>query len=150
MTNAACMAEDDLEIAALRQSSERWLRWLNAELLRRGDTPRSRLLGLWDALEDWFASEEFATSLLATGAMQMRRGPSHPVNAVIGMHRRALLELLVELAEAAGVANPANLAAQVQVLVDGAITGAVVDRQPTVARTGRRLTSLVLANGEPR
>jgi hypothetical protein len=45
------------------------------------------------------------------------------------------------------VANPASLAAQVQVLVEGAVTGAVVDREPTVARTGRTLTRLVLANG---
>jgi hypothetical protein len=141
------MAEDDFEIAALRQSSERWLLWLNAELVRRGDTPRSRLLGLWDALEDWFTTEEFTTSLLATGATELRSEPGHPAHAVIAMHRRALFELLLELAEAAGVANPASLAAQVQVLVEGAITGAVVDRQPAIARTGRRLTRLVLANG---
>jgi hypothetical protein len=38
-----------------------------------------------------------------------------------------------------------GLAAQLQVLVEGAIAGAVVDRQPAVARTGRRLTRLVLA-----
>ena len=147
MTYAAWMDDDSSEIAALTESSERWLRWLNAELLRRGDTPRSRLLGLWDALEDWFTSEEFTISLLASGAAELRGEPGHPAHAVIAMHRRALHALLVELAEAAGVPDPASLAAQVQVLVDGAITGAVVDRQPTVARTGRRLTRMVLANG---
>jgi hypothetical protein len=147
MTNAACMAEDDFQVAALRQSSERWFQWLNAELVRRGDTPRSRLLGLWDALEDWFATEEFATSLLASGAIELRSDPGHPAHAVIAMHRQALFDLLRDLADAAGVANPASLAAQVQVLVEGAVTGAVVDREPTVARTGRTLTRLVLANG---
>jgi hypothetical protein len=147
MTNAACMADDDFETAALRQSSERWLIWLNAELVRRGDTPRSRLLGLWDALEDWFTTEEFTTSLLATGATELRGEPGHPAHAVIATHRRALFDLLVELATAAGVANPASLATQVQVLVEGAITGAVVDREPAVARTGRTLTRLVLGNG---
>jgi hypothetical protein len=147
MTNAACMAEDDFEVAALRQSSERWLLWLHAELVRRGDTPRARLLAMWDALEDWFTSEEFPTSLLATGATEFRSEPGHPAHAVIAAHRRAVFDLLVELAEAAGVASPASLAAQVQVLVEGAITGAVVDREPSVARTGRKLTRLVLANG---
>jgi hypothetical protein len=147
MTNAACMAEGDFEVAALRQSSERWLLWLHAELVRRGDTPRARLLAMWDALEDWFTSEEFTTSLLATGATEFRGEPNHPAHAVIAAHRRALFDLLVELAEAAGVASPASLAAQVQVLVEGAITGAVVDREPAVAQTGRQLTRLVLANG---
>jgi hypothetical protein len=147
MTYAACMADDSSETAALTESSQRWLRWLDSELLRRGNTPRSRLLGLWDVLEDWFTSEEFATSLLATGAAELRSDPGHPAHAVIATHRRALHALLLELAAAAGVANPASLAAQLQVLVEGAITGAVVDRQPTVARTARRLTRMVLANG---
>ena len=147
MTNAACMAEDDFQVAALRQSSERWFRWLNAELVRRGDTPRSRLLGLWDALEDWFASGDFRGSFVLNAAAELRSEPGHPAHAVIAMHRQALFDLLRDLLDAAGVANPASLAAQVQVLVEGAVTGAVVDREPTVARTGRALTRLVLANG---
>jgi hypothetical protein len=146
MTNVACMADDNTE-TTLRQSSERWLRWLDAELVRRGGTPRSRLLGLWDALEDWFTSDEFSTSLLASGATELRGEPDHPVHGVIAAHRDALRELLVELAEAVGVPDPIGLAAQLQVLVEGAIAGAVIDRQPTVARTGRRLTRLVLARG---
>jgi hypothetical protein len=144
MSNAACMADDSTE-TALRRSSESWLRWLSAELGRRGDTPRSRLLGLWDALEDWFTSEEFATSPLAGGAAELRGQPHHPAHAVMAAHRRALRELLVELARAAGAADPVELAAQLQVLVEGAIAAAVIDRQAGVARTGRRLTRLVLA-----
>src|SRR6266545_262215 len=110
MTNAACMTDDNAE-TGLRQSSEQWLRWLNTELIRCGDTPRSRLLGLWDALEDWFTSDEFATSLLATGGAELRGEPDHPVHEVIVAHRDALRQLLVGLAEAAGAANPIGLAA---------------------------------------
>ncbi len=146
MTNAACMADDNTE-TALRQSSGQWLHWLNAELVRRGGTPTSRLLGMWDALESWFSSDEFATSLLASGGTELRGEPDHPVHAVISAHRDGLRELLLELAEAVGAPDPAGLAAQLQVLVEGAIAGALVDRQPTVARTGRRLTRLVLAGG---
>ncbi len=147
MTNAACMADDNLQTAALRRSSDRWLRWMRAELARRGDTPRSRLLGLWDALEDWFTSDEFGTSLLASGGAELRGEPEHPVHAVIAAHRAALLELLEDLAAAAGAPDASRLAAQLQILVEGAIAGAVVDRHPTIARTGRSLTRMVLANG---
>jgi hypothetical protein len=147
MTNAVCMADDNLQTAALRRSSDGWLRWLRAELARRGDTPRSRLLGLWDALEDWFASDEFSTSPLASGATELRGEPEHPAHAVIAAHRAALGELLEELAAAAGAPDAPHLAAQLQILVEGAIAGAVVDRHPAVARTGRSLTRLVLPNG---
>jgi hypothetical protein len=146
MTNAACMADDSTD-TALRRSSERWFRWLNAELGRRGETPRSRLLVLWDALEEWFTSDEFSTSLLASGAAELRSEPDHPAHAVIAAHRGALRELLFGLAQATGVPDPAGLAEQLQVLVDGAIAGAVVDRRATAAQTGRRLTRLVLTNG---
>jgi hypothetical protein len=144
MSYAACMADDNTE-TALRRSSESWLRWLSAELGRRGDTPRSRLLALWDALEDWFSSDEFATSPLAGGAAEPGGEPHHPAHAAIAAHHRALRELLAELAGAAGAPDPVELAAQLQVLVVGAIAGAVIDREPAVARTGRRLTRLVLA-----
>jgi hypothetical protein len=144
MTNAACMADDNTELE-LRQSSERWLRWLNAELARRGGTPRSRVLVLWDALEDWFTSDEFGASLLAGGAAELRSEPDHPAHAAIAAHRDALYEVLVGLAEAVRVPDPIGLATQLQILVEGAIAGAVIDRQPTVAHTGRRLTRLILA-----
>ena len=146
MTNAACMADDNTQ-TALGQSSERWLHWLHAELVRRHGTPSSRLLGLWDALEDWFSSEDFATSLLASSATALRGEPHHPAHAVIAAHRRAVRQLLEDLAMAAGVRDPIGLAAQLEVLVEGAITGAVVDRQPIVARSGRALTRLILAKG---
>ena len=146
MTNAACMADDNTE-TALRQSSERWLRWLHAELVRRRGTPRSRLLGVWDALEDWFNSDHFSGSLLASGAAELRGEPRHPAHAVVAAHREALRQLLVDLAAGAGVPDPVGLAAQLQVLVEGAIVAALVDREPAVARTGRTLTSLILAGG---
>jgi hypothetical protein len=144
MTNAACMAEDDFQVAALRQSSERWFRWLNAELVRRGDTPRSRLLGLWDALEDWFATEEFATSLLASGAIELRSEPDHPAQSRILQHRLALRQLLEDLAKASGAYDPAVLAAQLQILVDGAISAAAVDRDPTSAAGARTLATAAI------
>jgi hypothetical protein len=144
MINAACMAEGDFEVAALRQSSERWFRWLNAELVRRGDTPRSRLLGLWDALEDWFTTEEFATALLASSAIELRSDPGHPAHAVIAAHRRAVRQLLEDLAKAAGAPDPASLAVQLQVLMDGAIEIAALDRQPAAARTSRLLALAAL------
>jgi hypothetical protein len=138
------MADDNTEIE-LRQTSERWLRWLNAELVRRGGTPRSRLLGLWDALEDWFASDEFGASLLAGAAAELRGEPDHPAHAAVAAHRDALHEVLVGLAEAVRAPDPVGLAAQLQILVEGAIAGAVIDRQPAVADTGRSLTRLILA-----
>jgi hypothetical protein len=61
---------------------------------------------------------------------------------LVGPWRR----LLEELAASAGVPDPAGLAAQVHLLVEGAVVGALVDRQPQVAKHARELTELALAS----
>jgi hypothetical protein len=131
----------------LKKAGERWLRWLHQELARRGDTPRARLLSLWDVLEEWFATEGFAASLVARAALALRSDPDDPVGSTVAEHRRAVRRLLEELADAAGAADPAGLAAQLHVLLEGAVASAMIERRPDVARTARRLAAIALARG---
>jgi hypothetical protein len=63
---------------------------------------------------------------------------------VIAAHRRAVRQLLEDLAKAAGAPDPAGLAVQLQVLMDGAIEIAALDRQPAAARTSRVLALAAL------
>jgi hypothetical protein len=65
---------------------------------------------------------------------------------VVAAHRAALRRLLEDLAAADGAADPAALAAQLHLLVEGAIVGALIDRHPAgVARHARELTEIALA-----
>jgi hypothetical protein len=128
----------------LKRSGERWLRWLREELSRRGDTPRARLLGLWDVLEEWFATDGFRASLPARAAGVLRAEPGDPVGAVVAEHRRAVRGLLEDLASAAGVEDPSGHAAQLHVLLEGAVASALIDRRPAVARTARTLAAIAL------
>jgi AcrR family transcriptional regulator len=129
---------------ALEDASARWLDWFRRSLARRGDTPRARLLAIWDALEEWFESDQFYGSTITNAAARLQDHPEHPGHRIIAAHRRAVRRLLEELAEAAGAFDPAGLAGQLLVLMEGAIVGAVVDRQPEVARIGRDLTRMAL------
>ncbi len=135
------MANDEERTAAFERSSEHWLEWLHLELSRRGDTPRSRLLALWDALEEWFASEDFHGSPLATAPAM----PDSGLGAeAVAAHRLAVRQLLEDLAKAAGALDPQGFAVQLQVLVEGAIVGALVDREPRIAEHARELTEIAL------
>ena len=138
------MAHQDADAAALERSSERWLAWLHAELVRRGSTPGARLFALWDALEEWFAAEDFRGSFPVRAALQLRGEPGHPAHAVIAEHRRAVRALLEDLARAGGAGDPTRLAAQLHVVVEGAIVGAAIDRQPLVAHAARELAGLAV------
>jgi AcrR family transcriptional regulator len=131
--------KDALVAAALEQWSIQWLHRLADAMDRRGDDPSDRFDGLWDELEAWFAEDGFRGSFVANAATELRGGPDHPAQAKIVQHRQAFRQLLEDLAKTAGAYEPAVLAAQLQVLVDGAIAAASVDRTATAASGARAL-----------
>ncbi|HKQ02428.1 MAG TPA: hypothetical protein VJ735_19075 [Actinomycetes bacterium] len=139
------MTSVDPAAADLERSSERWLTWLAVETIRRQDPPESALYALWDALEGWFASDDFAGSALAAAVVAPPDGRGPAAHAVLVKHRQALRRLLEDLARAAGSHDPAALAGQLLTLVEGAMAGALIDRHPGVARHARELTRIALA-----
>ncbi len=133
--------KDQLVAAALEQWSSNWLHSINDRIDRSGDDPQRRFDALWDALEDWFASDGFRGSFVTNAAIELRSKPDHPAHKVILAHRMAVDHLLEDLAKLAGANDPADLAAQLQVLVDGAVTVAAADRRPGVAANVRALAA---------
>jgi AcrR family transcriptional regulator len=139
------VSKDRLVAAALEQWSTNWLHSINDRIDRAGDDPQRRFDALWDALEDWFASDGFRGSFVTNAAIELRSKPDHPAHKVVLAHRMAVDHLLEDLAKLAGASDPANLAAQLQVLLDGAITVAAADRRPGVAADVRALATTALA-----
>lgn len=136
--------KNELVAATLEQWSTRWLHMLIDWIERYGDHAEARYAGIWDALEAWLASAEFRGSFVLNAAAELRSDPDHPAHAVIAAHRRALRQLLEDLAKAAGAHDPAALAVQLQVLLDGTIEIAALDGQPAAARTSRTLALAAL------
>jgi len=136
--------KDALVAAALEQWSAQWLHRLSDAMDRRGDDPSDRFDGLWDELETWFASDDFRGSFVANAATELRSEPDHPAHAKIAQHRQALRQLLEDLSKSAGADDPTVLAAQLQILIDGAISAASVDRDPASAAGARALARSAL------
>ena len=121
-------------------AGEKWLHWLSAELTRRGTTPESRLLLVWDVLEEWLGSEAFR-SMLITGAGEL---PclGHPIRAAAPANRDLLRRMLEQLAIEAGASDPHGLAYQLLILFEGTVAGALIDRRSPVTGVARHLASL--------
>jgi hypothetical protein len=140
------MTSRDPEAAELERSSERWLAWLAGEMARRQRRPALDLLVLWDVLEEWFASDDFAGSAITAAVTAPPDGRGPAAHAALRRHRQALRQLLEDLARSAGASDPAPLADQLLILIEGAMAGALIDRQPAAARQARELTQIALGS----
>jgi AcrR family transcriptional regulator len=133
--------KDELVAAALEQWSDQRLHWLTDRLDQCGDDPQARFTGLWDAIEEWLDSEEFCGSLVANATAELRSKPHHPAHETIAAHRTAMRQLLENLAKLVGATDPAALAAQLHILVEGVEMGG----GPADAANVRALANAALA-----
>jgi AcrR family transcriptional regulator len=137
--------KDELVAATIEDWSAQWLGWLGDQLDRRGDDPEARFAALWDALEGWFATADFHGSYVENAARELRAEPDHPAHKAIAAHRRAVRQLLEDLAKMAGAHDHTDLAAQLQMIVDGAVDGALAGRRSSVVASIRSLADAALA-----
>lgn len=137
-------SKDALIHAWLRRRDETWRSWLERRALEAGPDPESRILGVFDALEEWFAEPGFRGCAFVNAAVELAE-PGHPATAVSVEHQRALLGFLRGLAREAGVARPEMLARQLLLLVEGAIVLAQVHGGVEPAREARRAGRALLA-----
>lgn len=131
-------SKDALVAAALERRDERWMKWFIEGTLRRGESPRLRLLGMFDVLREWFASEDFhgCAFLNASGEIA---AADDPIRVVAREHKERLLAFVrVQCDEhmtALGADSQcaARLARQWLILIDGAIGVALVSGDPDAA-----------------
>lgn len=110
--------------------------------LARYPAPRERLLGVFDVLGELFAEPTFRGCAFQNASAESR--PGGAVQEVSDATRAWTRSLFTDLARDAGVAEPAALARQFQLLYDGATVSARMDRDPTAAGAARAVAEILL------
>lgn len=134
--------KDELVAEALSKRDERWMRWFIAAS-NKADTAAGRLLATFDALEEWFFTPDFRGCAFINAAGEIGDA-STPIRAVAKEHKVKLRNFLRELAEEYGADDPDELARQFLILIDGAITVALVMGNKEAARDAKKLASKLL------
>lgn len=116
--------KEALTVAALQRRDVRWMHWYQTEV-NKAHTPGARLLSLFTVLKTWFASEGFRGCAFINTAGETG-DPHDPVRLVAREHKRKLLDYVCELCTEHGVADPLKVARQLLILIDGAITVALI------------------------
>lgn len=134
--------KDALVAAALRARDERWMQWFVAASSRT-QAPRARLLAMFDALREWFGTDDFRGCAFLNAAGEIGDEAS-PILAVAREHKARLLEYVRTLTRTAALPDPDEAAAQLLVLIDGAIAVALVMRDPAIADSAGRAAAALL------
>jgi len=118
--------------------------------LQRYDTPRDRLLGVFDVMGELFAEPGYRGCAFVRANAEVRADSS--ARTVCDEARLWTRQLFTRLAGDAGAPDPEDLAARLHLLYDGAAVSAQMDRNPAAAITAREVAAQLLdaVTGTPR
>ena len=105
--------------------------------------PREAILAVFDAMGAWMAEPTYNGCAFAAATSETH---SSTVDEVTVAYRSWVRDTFARLATDAGLANPDELARQLQLLYDGAAQSARMDGDPTAARTARSIAAALLAS----
>jgi AcrR family transcriptional regulator len=110
--------------------------------IERYDTPRERLLAVFESQGELFAEPGFRGCAFAAASAEAHSGDQ--VEQASDAYRAWILQLFTELAEQAGAADPAGLARQLHLVYDGGGLSARMDHDPDVSRISRATAAILL------
>lgn len=105
-------------------------------------TPRERLLAVFDAQAELSAEWGYSGCAFARASAESR--PGDMVDKATREYRTWLRELLTDLAEQAGAADPATLGRQMHLLYDGCSAASRMDHDPAAAAAARAAANTLL------
>ena len=136
-------SKDELILAALRRRDERFRNWFMRCVEARASDPRARLLAAFDVLGEWFRQPDFSGCMFINASAEFARADS-PIHAACAEHKRLLRDYVAGLARAAGAAEPAALARQLSLLIEGAIVTAHVSGEKEAAAEAKQVAEQLL------
>jgi AcrR family transcriptional regulator len=136
--------KEDLILAALERRDEQDRDAMRAFVEQRASDPVQRLLVTFDFLETWLRDESFRGCIFVSAAGE-HKDTVNPVFRAAVMHKRLVLAYFEELAHAARLAEPKRIAAEINLLHEGAIAVAQMTRTAEPARQAKRMAAQLLA-----
>lgn len=141
-------SKDELIRAYLERRHERWRQRMTTRLAADYDTPRERLLGVFDLLAETFVAPTFNGCHFVNASAEAT--PGSPVVEATDSFRQDRRRLLTELAREAGAADPGRLARNLTLVSDGATVAARLDHDPVgVAADARAMAATLVEAAIP-
>ncbi len=144
-------SKEDLMVAALEDHYEKMEReFLRLVRDRGGDSPVAQLRALFDAVENILESERFRGCVFVNASIEFPL-PHEPAHVAAAKSKAAFERMVRQIAERAGADDPAALAQELALILEGAyVTRHVSGNLQTIdiaRRLGERVISLRIPQG---
>ena len=137
-------SKDDLAIAVLHQRDTMELaEWIGLVTRRGGGDPKAEILALFDIVEEWLSDPKFAGCMFFKAASEYP-SPNDPVHQAAMRHGQNLFRELEKRAAMAGAIDAKGLAAQLMLLLTGAVLARHETGMPDQARSARAAAGVLV------
>src|SRR6478672_2837399 len=127
-------SKTNLVHAVLESEGKQWREWFIGAIESGGGDAQAKLARIFPALKSWFGEERFYGCPFINAVGEHDKDQKQFRNIAM-RHKKVVLGHIEKLAGEMGAAEPAILAHQLALLIDGAIVAAMVSRDPCVADT---------------
>lgn len=136
-------SKDDLVLAFLRKRDEDFRAWFVDQVDAKADTPKAKLLAIFDVIGEWMAIPEFRGCAFINAAAEfpLEDNPVHQMSAEFYNHFR---NYIADLAEQYGAKSPKSLALQLSLLVEGAIVSEQMKRHSGSAEQAKQAAIVLI------
>ena len=138
-------SKDELVASYLRARDERWREWLEDEVERRADSPKGKLLAVFDASGEWMGRES-PRGCAFINAFAEIADPAHPARKVVEEQKGWMRGYLAKLTAEAGAEDPEELAERLFVLTEGAIVAGAMRTVGDAWRKARETAAVLVAD----
>lgn len=136
--------KDDLCAQALLRRDTRWMAWFEACSVKNGDAAES-ILNMFSTLKSWFLTDEFRGCAFINSAGETADA-QHPIRVIALEHKQKIVSLVFTLASQLSMLSPELFSRQILLLIDGAITVAMVMNSPDAADDAKKMAKMLLEN----
>ena len=141
-------SKEALVRAVLREEGAAWRAAFFEAVVQAADDPAVRLRRVVPALAAWFRGGRFYGCAFMNAVAEHTKGEAW-LRELAAEHHREILAFLTAQAAAAGQAEPALVARQILLLMDGLIAATMVSGDDAVLAVGERTLEAILGPAEP-
>lgn len=135
-----------LVAAALDAEGERWRDWFFGALDEAsGDSPKEKLLSIFDVMASWFKEQGYAGCLFMNAIAECRSQDEEIRQATI-RHKKIVNDRIRRIAKEAGACDPRQLTQQLDLLLDGLIITALVTKSTRLVANGKAAAEVLIEN----